>query len=41
MILGAGIDIISRAVSVGFEKAVQEMPRLMKNYLDQAVCLFL
>jgi pyridoxine 5-phosphate synthase len=30
--LNIGHSIISRAVSVGLEKAVQEMLRLMKNY---------
>ena len=32
---------VSRAVSVGLEKAAREMLRLMENYLDRAGCLFL
>jgi len=32
---------MSRAASVVLEKAVKEMLRLMKDYLDQAGCLFL
>jgi hypothetical protein len=32
---------VSRAVSVGLEKAAREMLRLLENYLDRAGCLFL